>query len=194
MDGWVTLRKERVGCRPKLLFGLYFLGSRLLLDLSNTQRIPSFQRVNSNLPTFDLHPSWLLLFQALIYARGIIPTNVPAPRFSSVFQIVKRDPRQSVHLLEIQEHPRQRNKIAVLHTLQRRLLRHHRQRQTVLGARELVVVELRMLLHLVPDGVESRAEHVDHAREEVEARDETPAFQRRHPQGETADRFVVGYL
>lgn len=122
-----------------------------------------------------------LSFQALIRIRSTIPDNLSRPRSLSIFQILKPDPRQLVYLLEIQEHPRQGDKIAVLHALERRLLRQHRHRQTVLGAPVLAVVELRMLLRHVPDGVEGGAEHVDHAGEDVEARDEPYASQRGNP-------------
>ncbi len=50
-----------------------------------------------------------------------------------------------------------------------------------------------MLIDLVPDGVEGRAQHVDHAREDVETRDEGATFQSRDAEGETAYFFIVGY-
>ena len=85
------------------------------------------------------------------------------------------------------------SKIAILHALQRRLLRHYLHRETVLGALESVIDELRMLLYLAPNGVEGRAEHIDHAGKDAVARNETSASQCGDSHGEAADAFIVGY-
>ena len=41
----------------------------------------------------------------------------------------------------------------------------------------MVTVKIQMLIRRVPDSVERRAEHVDHAGEDVVARDERPPFE-----------------
>lgn len=94
---------------------------------------------------------------------------MPLPPNPPPLQIKKPHPRHHIHLLEPQQQTRQPDQIAI-HQRRRDLIAHKPQLDAVPLADELVMGQL--LFPSAGHTRESRREHLDETREDIEARDE----------------------